>query len=195
MVSILRSILLFGSHVGTATPPLPIHRQKERHDEQNPDRRGYLHGWESTQKSCLGRVKVGEKLAKFSSPLTVSGSVCEADAAGFLFFSPVPLSWMAGRGSIGQFGAWSDNKGVSLGVWQPCLEVRHRLGDWWFCLVILQINTESWCAALMGIACYQWVMVCSAAHGDWGSMASLVSKDPVPSTGGCPHCLNIQFHK
>lgn len=81
----------------------------------------------------------------------------------------------------------------SLGVWQSCLGVCHRLGDWLFCLVISQINSESWCVALMGIASYQWVMVCSAAHGDWGSMAGLVSKDQLSSTGGRSHYLISNF--
>lgn len=101
------------------------------------------------------------KLAVLHSPLTVSGSLCEADAAGFLFFLlPVLLRWMAG--------------GFQQTIWslKACVTVmHHRVGGWWFCLVILQINTRFWCVALMGIASYQWVMVCLAAHGHRGSIA------------------------
>lgn len=42
----------------------------------------------------------------------------------------------------------------------------------------------------MGITCYHWVMVCLAAHGDWGSAACLVCL--LCGEGGL---LNIQFHK
>lgn len=155
-----------------------VHSQtKRRHDEQNPGRRGCLYGWEcgwkewewgrNWQSSC--------SILHWQRPVLC---VREADAAGFLFScqSCWDGCWGGKRGASSRwFG--SGNQMNNLGVWQTCLGVRHRLGDGWFCLVILQINTGPWCVALMGIASYQWVMVCLAAHGDWGSTAGLASKD------------------
>ncbi len=42
--------------------------------------------------------------------------------------------------------------------------------------------------AVMGIASYQWVMVCLATHGDGETKAGLVSKDELSSTAGSTPC-------
>lgn len=71
-------------------PALSAQKQRERHDEQNPGRRGYWYGWEDPSTVSPGESESGgetAKLAVLHSPLTVSGSLCETDAAGFLFFA------------------------------------------------------------------------------------------------------------
>lgn len=135
----------------------------------------------------LRRIKVGQNLASQlpQFPLTMSGPLHKCDAAGFLF-----VFFLASPAEMDVRELPADDLEC---VWQSCLGVHHRMGDWSFCLVILQINRWLSCVVLMGIASCQRVMVCLAAHGDWGNIAGSVSKGKLSSTSGWSHRLISSF--
>lgn len=155
-------------------PALSIHRQKEGMMNRTLAGKGICTGGHVLNSCARGEWEWGRNwqgscsILHWQCPVLC---VCERLTPQVSLFLASPAE-MDGRGGHqpDNLQVWSGNQMDNLGVW-------HRLGDRWFGLVILQINTASWCVAVMGIARYQWVMVCLAAHGDWGSTAGLVSKD------------------
>lgn len=128
---------------------------------------GYaLIGWEEWEKPS------GEL---FSSPLTASVLTL------LISFFLARASWNGWQGGPFADGLKALNQMNNRGMWQSWLGMRHGLGGWHFCSVILEINTMCWCVALLGIASESvgdGMVGCTLRLGD------MVSKDDLSSTGG-----------